>query len=163
VAFVVVLAPGQTSVPAAMLQKVERYRARWGPWFNFATDGRGTMDTRVYGSGCIATPPDGGVVIPDAGVDAGQPEPDAGQPEMDAGQPEPDAGQPEVDAGSDETIDTGDEPPDAGAADGGPSKWDTYVPLDTGKIRPGCGCGATGEFEAFALLALVGLARRARR
>lgn len=161
VAFVVVLAPGQTTVPTAMLQKVERYRARWGPWFNFATDGRGTMDTRVYGNGCVATPPDGGVVIPDAGVDAGQPDVDAGQPEVDAGAV--DAGEPEVDAGPGETIDAGLEPEDAGAPDAGPSKWDTYVPSDTGKIRPGCGCGATGGLEVFALLALLGLARRARR
>lgn len=165
VAFVVVLAPGQTAMPTApinMAQKVERYRARWGPWFSFATDGRGTMDTRIYGNGCLVNPPDGGVVVPDAGVDAGQPEVDAGQPEEDAGVVEPDAGQPE-DAGTGETIDAGEEPADAGSPDAGPSKWDTLVPNDTGKIRPGCGCGATGGLEVIGLLALVGAARRARR
>jgi hypothetical protein len=161
VAFVVVLAPGQTSVPPAMLQKVEAYRARWGPWFRFATDGRGTMDTRINGTGCLATPPaDGGVVVPDAGptVDAGQP--DSGQPsEEDAGLGEPDAGMEAPDAGGEVIADGGvSQPPDAG-----PSKWDTYVPMDTGKIRPGCGCGATGGLEVLALLALVGGALRCGR
>ncbi|MEW5742426.1 MAG: hypothetical protein AB1938_26145 [Myxococcota bacterium] len=164
VAFVVVLAPGQTTIPPAMLQKVEAYRARWGPWFSFATDGRGTMDSRINGNGCVVNPPtDGGVVVvPDAGQpDAGQPDagrPDAGDPEEDAGIIEPDAGE-QPDAGG-EII-----PEDAGAQgrDAGPSKWDTYVPNDTGKIRPGCGCGATGGFEVMALLGLLGaVLRRAR-
>lgn len=165
VAFVVVLAPGQTTVPPAMLQKVERYRARWGPWFRFATDDRGTMDTRINGNGCLVNPPDGGVVVPDAGTpDAGQPQVDAGMPpEPDAGQPEADAGVSEPDAGGEVIADDGGTT--APQADGGPSKWDTYVPLDTGKIRPGCGCGAAGGFEVLALLGLVTAvaARRARR
>jgi hypothetical protein len=159
VAFVVVLAPGQTTVPTAMLQKVERYRARWGAWFNFATDGRGTMDTRINGNGCLVNPPDAGV------VDAGQPEVDAGQPVTDAGQPDEDAGQPdagvvEPDAGIDELTDSGVTEPH----DGGPGKWETQVPIDTGKIRPGCGCGATGGLEVMALLGLVAVVgRRSRR
>lgn len=161
VAFVVVLAPGQTTVPAAMMQKVEAYRARWGPWFSFATDGRGTMDARIGGNGCAVNPPvDGGVVVPDAGQpDAGQPQVDAGQPEEDAGAVEPDAGVEQPDAGPpDELTDAG-----SGSPDGGPSKWDTYVPNDTGKIRPDCGCTATGG-ELVALLALLGaVARRGRR
>jgi len=160
VAFVVVLPPGQTSLSSTMLQKVERYRARWGPWFNFATDGRGTMDTRIYGNGCLANPPDAGVAF-----DAGQPELDAGQPELDAGrpdagQPEPDAGPEAPDAGVDELTDSGVVQPNP---DAGPSKWDTYVPTDTGKIRPGCGCGAAAGVDLLALVGLVALAARRRR
>jgi hypothetical protein len=166
VAFVVVLAPGQTTVPAAMLQKVERYRARWGPWFSFATDGRGTMDSRLSGPGCTATPPDGGVVTPDAGqppVDAGQPTPDAGLPAVDAGEPGVDAGEPGLDAGAPEL--------DGGALDAGPAVTpdaggtpeEPYVPGRLGQIRPGCGCGAASGLEWVALLGLLGLARRARR
>lgn len=164
VAFVVVLTPGQTAVPAAMLAKVERYRARWGPWFQFATDGRGTMDTQVYGTTC-----DGTVLTPDAGtpvVDAGAPVIDAGTPVVDAGtQP------PEFDAGSHETLepDAGAEAPDAGditdtpqePVDAGPSKWDSWQPPNT--LRPGCGCGATGGLGALWLLALAAAARRRRR
>lgn len=154
VAFIVVLAPGQTALPQAMLDKVNRYRNRWGPWFNRATDGRGTMDSRITGNGCVTFPSDAGVVVPpdDAGVivvdDAGTPDPDAGVVEPDAGTP----GE-ELDAG--EVVDAGQDP--------GPSKWDTYVPPDIGKIRPGCGCSAPGGGELFAILAsLVALARRRR-
>ncbi len=137
VAFVVVLAPGQTTVPQAMLDKVNRYRARWSPWFYAATDGRGTMDSRLTGNGCLVMP----------GFDAGVSEADAGlsEPELDAGLAEADAG---LDAGEPVTV-----PSDADAGTP-PSKWDTYVANETGKIRPGCGCGAGGgEF-----LALLGLA-----
>lgn len=137
VAFVVVLAPGQTALTQTMLDKVNRYRNRWGPWFNFATDGRGTMDSRITGNGCVTFPSDAGVVISPN---------DAGTIDVDAGLPASDAG---VDAGTEE-LDAGD-PGDAGA---GPSKWDTYVPYETGKIRPGCGCNTPGD----ELLGLVGLA-----
>ena len=148
VAFIVVLAPGQTSLSQAMLDKVNRYRNRWGPWFNTATDGRGSMDARITGNGCVALPTanDGGVVIPPR--DAGTIDDDAGVIDADAGTE--DAGAPG------EELDAGEEL----APDGGPSKWDTYVPYDTGKIRPGCGC-STGGGEFFAILAgLLVLARR---
>ncbi len=144
VAFIVVLAPGQTALSQAMLDKVNRYRNRWGPWFNRATDGRGTMDSRITGNGCVTFPG-----AADAGVDAGMgaSDEDAGTVDQDAGTPgeELDAGQVmmELDAGP------------------GPSKEDTRVAFDTGKIRPGCGCNAPGGGELFAILAgLVALARR---
>lgn len=165
VAFVVVLAPGQTTVPAAMLAKVERYRQRWSQWFSFATDGRGTMRTNVIGPGCpvqrpIADPcnPDAGVRLPDGGVfepdDAGVvEEPDAGQvePEPDAGQTmEPDAGQ---------VVE-----PDAGATQPGPIDQDPGQCLncDLTKIRPGCGCGATDGALWAGLVLVARLARRRR-
>lgn len=158
VAFIVVLAPGQTTIPTAMLQKVERYRSRWQQWFTFATDGRGTMDARVNGNGCAVQPPSDGGVVYDAGVpDAGQP--DAGQVEPDAGQPEQDAG-PEEDAGSTSDQDAGF-PEQPGTPDAGPSKWDTVV--ETGKIRPGCGCNAAGGVELVALLGFAGVAFSRRR
>lgn len=161
VAFVVVLAPGQTTMPQTMLDKVNRYLNKWGPWFNWATDGRGTMDTRITGNGCETFTGDAGVVLP---VDAGTPEVDAGLVFEDAGVVvEPDAGTPEEDAGVIEQPDAG---PLEEVADGGtpPSKWDTYVPYDTGKIRPGCGCSAPGGGELFGLLtALAVIARRRSR
>ncbi len=168
VAFVVVLDPSQTTIPTAMLQKVENYRARFGPWFNQATDGRGYMDTRLTGAGCSTVVSDGGVTIFDAGTpvdagtpaDAGTPEQDAGTPEVDAGTPEQDAGTPEADAGFVEQPGT-----DGGPVDPGPSKWETCLNCDTGKIRPGCGCGAPGGLEALglALVLLLGARRAARR
>jgi MYXO-CTERM domain-containing protein len=155
VAFIVVLAPGQTAMTQAMLDKVNRYRNRWGPWFNFATDGRGTMDSRITGNGCVTFPgsPDAGVVVE---VDAGVTDPDAGVVV------EPDAGMTvEPDAGTVEEPDAGQ--PMMGQPDAGPSKEDTRVPFDTGKIRPGCGCSTPGGGELFALLAgVIALARRRR-
>ncbi len=154
VAFIVVLAPGQTALSQTMLDKVNRYRNRWGPWFNFATDGRGTMDSRITGNGCVTFSGDAGVVIPP--LDAGTPDVDAGLPEVDAGVE--DAGFIEQDAGTPvEELDAGTEAPDAG-----PSKWDTYVPFDTGKIRPGCGCNTPGGGELFAILGALSLLSRRR-
>lgn len=145
VAFIVVLAPGQTAVPAAMLTKVQKYQQRWGPWFNMATDGRGTMLTSLTGPGCPT--PDGGVVVePDAGVV----EPDAGMAEEDAGVVDP------PDAGGGEVITP---TPDAGTTKG-PTKEETRVDIGTTKLRPGCSCGAA---EGLVLAALVGLLARRRR
>lgn len=156
VAFIVVLAPGQTALSQTMLDKVNRYRNRWGPWFNFATDGRGTMDSRITGNGCETYPGsvDAGVVVPpdDAGVNV-----------PDAGTVEPDAGVIEPDAGMFEELDAGQMMPEQDAGTG-PSKEDTRVPFETGKIRPGCGCNAPGGGELFAILtALAALARRRHR
>ncbi len=152
VAFIVVLAPGQTSISSAMMQKVERYRQAWGPWFNMATDGRGTMDSRVNGAGCVPVVPDGGVVedvcvTGDAGV------PDAGA--EDAGTAE--------DGGTGEDGGAGDDGGLVENPDAGPGKWETCLNCETGKIRPGCGCGAAGGAEWIALgaaLAAVLLRRR---
>lgn len=164
VAFVVVLAPGQTAVPPTMLAKVDRYRQRWMQWFRTATDGRGTMLTNTFGPGCpvqtpIADPcePDAGVRWPDGGIyvpgDAGVEE-DAGVVEQDAGQPEVDAGQPEVDAGMD-PQDAGSEPVEP--RDGGVPEC---ISCETTKLRPGCGCGSVDASLLFGLVGLIALARR---
>lgn len=140
VAFVVVLAPGQTAIPPAMLQKVQAYQRRWTPWFSSATDGRGAMETRLGNYPCPNP-----VVDTDAGV-----EPDGG---ADAGV-EPDGGA-EVDAGSGEPPDAGHEPVDAG---------DQCLSCgETKKLRPGCGCGQAGGFEALGLLALATVLALRRR
>jgi MYXO-CTERM domain-containing protein len=163
VAFVVVLAPGQTQVPAAMLAKVERYRQRWSQWFTNATDGRGVMRSNLSGPGCpvqtpIADPcdldagvvwPDGGVYVPeDAGVepDAGTAE-DAGIPEVDAGQPEADAGMMEVDAGP--VL-----PRDGGVPE--------CISCDTTKLRDGCNCNTVDPASFVLAFALLLTARRRR-
>jgi len=111
----VVLAPGQTAVPPAMLQKVDRYRVRWEQWFSTATDGRGRMVTSLNGT-CPEAPP-----------------PDAGTPSVDGGAP---------DAGAATEPDAGAATPPEQFGDPPPSKWDTYV--GNSKIRPGCGCSAGG-------------------
>lgn len=164
VAFVVVLAPGQTQVPPAMLAKVERYRQRWSQWFTNATDGRGVMRSNVSGPGCpvqtpIADPcdldagvvwPDGGVYVPeDAGVieeDAGVIEPDAGVPEVDAGQP--DAGQPEPDAGTVEPV----LPRDGGVPQ--------CLSCDTTKIKDGCNCNTVDPASFLVAFVLLFAMRR---
>lgn len=157
VAFVVVLSPGQTAIPQAMLDKVNRYRARWEPWFNFATDGRGTMDTRLNGTGCLPFGGDGGVVLPP--FDAGIAPTDAGQGEPDAGSEEPDAGTPV------EELDGGQGGEDAGAnpvTPGADAGVDYMPPDELGKLRPGCGCAALPGAELLALAGLALLARRRR-
>jgi hypothetical protein len=147
VAFMVVLAPGQTTIPQAMLDKVNRYRARWSPWFNNATDGRGTMDTRLTGNGCLVM--DAGVVTP---TDAGTVETDAGSTVEDAGVGADDAGVGDVDAGE-PLVDT-----DAGT---GISKEDTRVNIGT--IRPGCGCNSGGiEFASLLGAITIFISRRRR-
>lgn len=164
VAFVVVLKPGETTVPPAMMNKIQAYKNRWGPWFNFATDGRGTMDTRIMGNGCASMPP------PDAGVPM---MPDAGQPEVDAGIP--DAGAEEVDAGVIE-MDAGVEVPDAGTEQpmgggtgttsptGGGTGIGVEPGTDTRKITDGCGCSAgTEPLSILAFLGLLLVRRRAQR
>ncbi len=157
VAFVLVTAPGYPATPA-WLQRVDAYRQRFATWFDFATDGRGHMDTRLNGpQGCFAPGQDAGVIDP----------PDAGQPVVDAGAPEFDAGLPEADAGVVEPTDAGEVvAEDAGtpapAADAGPSKADTLLPMQTGKLKPGCGCGEVA-LAPWALLGLLTLARVASR
>ena len=150
VAFIVVLEPGQTQLPQAMLDKVRRYQEAWGPWFSFATDGRGTMDTRVIGGGCLVAE-DGGVTMPepDAGTfDAGAPVADAGV-EVDAGTP----GELEVDAGT-PPPDAGVSAPDAGT--GAPSEYRDLRTLDTG-----CGC-STNSGGLFVFVGLGALLLRRR-
>lgn len=156
VAFIVVTAPGATTVPQAMLDKVKRYAARWPQWFYSATDCRGTMDTRIAGSGCIAIPntcdADGGVIVE---PDAGMTQPDAGEPDASV---EIDAGSEPVDSGTPgEELDAGELP--MGGTDAGSMYEDPYM---TGKIRPGCGCNV--DSSAMVILgALLTLSLRRRR
>lgn len=160
VAFVVVLKPGETTVPPAMLTKINAYRARWSPWFSFATDGRGTMDTRINGNGCFIPGTDAGVHVVDAGVAI----PDAGQP--DAGTVVPDAGMEEVDAGIIEEIDAGPQPVGGGSAATGGGGGSVYVEpgSTTKKVVDGCGCSAgTEPLSALAFLGLLLVRRRSRR
>lgn len=148
VAFVLVVPPGQTYNPADVA-KVETYRARWQQWFTWATDGRGTMDARLSGNGCLRNPPptDGGTVMPP----------------MDGGSVEP-----EVDAGFNgevafATVPIFDDTPVVPVVEPPPppKKDDTKVDLGTAKLRPGCNCSA--GLEAVFLLGAVALLRRRRR
>lgn len=148
VAFVLVVPPGQTH-SAADVAKVEAYRARWQQWFTWATDGRGTMDARLTGNGCLRVPPpgDGGTVTP---------EPDAGTPvEPPAMGEVPYMTVPIPDDTPLTTVPPPAQPPRM------PTKEDTRIDLGNGKLKPGCACGAGGEL-VFALGALA-LALRRRR
>ncbi len=154
VAFALVAHAGHTAT-AAEIAKVDAYRQRFQSWFNFATDGRASMDTTLTGPpGCQVT--DGGVVGVDAGtpVDAGVVVADAG---VDAGRITPtDAGAP--DAGV-VVADAGTAPPPA--VDAGPTVDETKVGNNRGIIKPGCGCNAADP-STCALLALAALGLRRR-
>ncbi|MFT3841990.1 MAG: hypothetical protein QM723_33675 [Myxococcaceae bacterium] len=163
VAMMLVVPPGQT-LNMADVQKVDAYRQRFEQWFTWATDGRGTMDTRLSGaSGCIANP-DGGVVItPDAGT------------EMDAGQGGGAGGGGGSVATGGGAGGGGGEVIDAGGAGGGggmmvmppddtppqPSKDETHVPIK--QLRPGCGCNSVDLGGLAVLLGLLALRRRQPR
>ncbi|MFL5322474.1 MAG: hypothetical protein ACJ790_22635 [Myxococcaceae bacterium] len=151
VAFVLVT-EGNNLPTAADVQKLESYRARFTNWFTWATDGRGTMDTRLVGSGCSNAPvtsPDGGVV--DAGTqshphDAGVSN-DAGSGEIpdelqDAGQPGDTGTQGEPGEPGDEEI-----PP-------------AYNHDNIGTLKPGCGCDAGGGASILFVLGAALLRRR---
>lgn len=166
VAFIVVLAPGQTTIPAAMLAKVQAYQRRWPQWFNRATDGRGFMDVSLDGGArCQLIGMDGGAgtfapadpcIFGDAGV----------QPPVDAGLVE-DAGV-ELDAGVEQDAGV----PDAGPVDAGaPPAMEQFMdpqPGGSGDVRTNtllkdrCGCDAGPASMAVALAALL-LGRRSRR
>jgi hypothetical protein len=143
VAFVLVVPPGETYKPADVA-KVDAYRRRFQDWFNWATDGRGTMDARLNGSGCIAyATPDAGTVLPP--VDAGALDTDAGTVMADAGVP-----METVDAGpiDDTPMTPMNMPPVA------------QMPDDIAKLKPRCGCTSV---EGTVLLAALALLRRRRR
>ncbi|RMG18664.1 MAG: hypothetical protein D6729_06700 [Deltaproteobacteria bacterium] len=152
------------------IQKVEAYRSRFEPWFTWATDGRGSVETRLGPLTCTGLPPtDGG--MPDAqGQDGGQP--DAGGP-ADAGGP------PSGDGGIPPPSDAGAE--DAGAVDG-PSGSDggtlcELIACDGGAAADagggtgyetlpsegGCACDAGRSSAASALLLTLGVLLRRRR
>jgi uncharacterized protein (TIGR03382 family) len=167
VAFVVVLPPGQTSVPAAMLQKVQAYQAAWGPWFSFATDGRGTMDSRISGNGCQVYNPGTGGGGGNNGTGGGS---GGAGGNTGTGGGDPGTGGTGGSGGGDPGSGGGD--PGAGGGEGTvteegpppPTKDETRVDIGTNKLRPGCGCTAFTGFEPmFALLALAGLRLRRRR
>jgi hypothetical protein len=148
VAFVVVLPPGQTTVPTAAWTKLLKYQQAFPAWFNQATDGRGRIETRLHVNGCLLPPPDAGVVDVDAGTEPG----DGGS---------------ELPPGDGGVVDVGDGGTTDPAADdaGRPTHDNTQVPLnDTGRLRPGCGCSEGGAVEglsmAFAIAAILELARR---
>ncbi|MFO0600256.1 MAG: hypothetical protein U0228_33410 [Myxococcaceae bacterium] len=131
VAFVLVTQQG-TTASVDQLALVDRYRQRWESWFGPATDGRGNTVTTLDVFADCPEPSLGA----DAGVDAGV------APEMDAG----------VDAGADVVVDAGAPASDAGSGDDGR--------IDTGKIRPGCGCGGGADLALLCLVVLPLLPRR---
>lgn len=147
-----VLVTEGSNVPAAQdVAKVEAYRARFTSWFTWATDGRGTMDTRLSGNGCTSNPPvstDGGTVKTDAGTTT---------PRTDAGT---------NDAG---TTTGGEIPGGSGGGDGtaagggdGQDPGPAYNKDNIDKLRPtGCGCGAAPGVLGF--LAIAGALLRRRR
>jgi len=150
IGFVFVHATGNPPA-AGDLEKVDRYRAALETWYAWATDGRGSLDTRVDGCGigtaqcpgspsaqCL-NPPDGGVE--DGGANDGGATGDGGGPAGDAGT-----------GGVDGKSGEGGTP----AADGGGG---------AGGGGGGCGCRATrgGAAPAVALLALAALLLGRRR
>ena len=150
VAFIVVLAPGQTALAPDMYAKVERYRQRWSPWFSFATDSRGTMDTRVIGE---FTDP--------ACIDGYAPNTDGGYVWVDAGMATvADAGVAQREDGG--TIDPVHD--DAGVIITPARDAGVYCPsCDLGIIRPGgCGCGSASGLELLGAMALAVVAVRRR-
>ena len=139
VAFVLVVPPGQ-SYSTADVAKVEAYRARWEQWFSWATDGRGTMDARLMGNGCLRNPP----------------------PTMDAGTTTP----PEEETFSEVpymTTPVLDDTPVVPVAPPVVPKVVEEPPVepDTIKLKPGCACGAGGEWVL--VLGAAGLLARRRR
>jgi hypothetical protein len=129
VAFVLVTAQGTTATQA-QLDLVDAYRRRWESWFTQATDQRANSVTSLE---VFAECPE-----PALSVDAGVPAEDAGV--------EVDGGTEEVDAGTNPMM-----TPDAGDPE-------ELGRVDTGKIRPGCGCSSGAEFAA--CFALAFLSRR---
>jgi hypothetical protein len=132
VAFALAVQQGMTASPQ-QIAVVDAYRQRWESWFHFATDGRANAVTSLDVFAPCPEPElgaDGGVVMVDAGV------PDAG--EVDAGVMENDAGA-----------------PPASASDGGDDGR-----IDTGKVRPGCGCG---QLDGALLCAVLLVFARRRR
>jgi hypothetical protein len=145
---VLVIPPGETYSPADVT-KVDGYRRRFMAWFTWATDGRGTMDARLNGNGCLVN------VVPDAGVVMVPPD-DAGTmtpPELDAGNPFMEG--PGDDAGMTVT------PPPTDAGMNMPMPMTTVPPDDIAKLKPHCGCGS--GLEGPVLLAALTLLHRRRR
>lgn len=143
-AFVLVTQAGHTPTSGELAQ-VDAYRTRWETWYAWATDGRGSVDTRL--DAINACPPP--TTTPDAGTTT-----DAGQPEQDAGTTEP------PDAGG-ELNGAPDAGTDAGA---GMQQHEPPEPLPLKKLKPGCGCDSAplGSL-AFAVLLWLAVFRGLRR
>lgn len=145
--------PAGSPPSAAQIAKVDAYRRRFELWYAAATDGRGSMDTTLAGTGegtpsCPANGPP---------VDAGVPVPEAGVVTPDAG----------MDAGVVETADASSVDAAAGSVDARAAA-DAAEPDRTTTIGVGDGCdcssaGAPGRGAgALALLVLAALVRRRR-
>ena len=149
VAFVLVVPPGET-YRAADVAKVEAYRARWEQWFTWATDGRGTMDARVMGNGCVrvVTPTDGGTVTP---------EPDAGTVTPGQFVEVPYLTTPVFDDTPVTPVTMQVPPPPP------PTKEETRIDLGNDKLKPGCSCTAGGELVFVLGAAALALRRRKKR
>ncbi len=161
----ILVVPQGTTLDMADVQKVDAYRQRFQQWFSWATDGRGTMDTRLNGvSGCYTSPPDGGVVVtpdagtPDAGTGGGA---GGGGGDATGGGAGGGAG-----GGTGEQIDAGGTggggmmiPPDDTPMQ--PGKDETRVPIK--QLKPGCGCSSLDASALVLLGALLPIFRRRRR
>ncbi|MBL8952060.1 MAG: hypothetical protein JNK82_14850, partial [Myxococcaceae bacterium] len=133
-AFVVVAHPGHT-VTAAELATIEAYRQRWESWFPFATDGRGSVDTRLSPADpCPTTPVDlmpaseVGIATQPVPVEPLGTEPPPTPPVMMEPRPEPMQLDPELNS----------------------------------TLKPGCGCGI-GNTSGLMMLALCCLLARPLR
>lgn len=157
VAFVLVT-QGNNLPTAADVAKVETYRARFTNWFNWATDGRGTMDTRLSGSGCTANPP---ANTADAGTNNG------------GNNPKPDAGTAKSDGGTPSNTGGGEQLPGAnggGAATNVTPEGEEELPPaynkdNIDKLKPvGCGCNSgPGLFALFLLSVALLRPRKGRK
>jgi hypothetical protein len=133
------------------IAKIETYRARWEAYYEWATDGRGSVDTTLDGRGTgtakcpgLPTPgnPDAGVEI-DAGIDASHDAAVSDAGAKDGGRPDggtKDAGVPDGSS----VADASTAPDDAAAPDAGGAGPDggTDVPQDN--PAAGCSCAAVG-------------------
>jgi hypothetical protein len=150
-AFVFVHRPG--SPPTAEdLDKVERYRLALEDWYVWATDGRGSLDTRLDGCGggtdrCPGEVPDGCDVEPDADADAdGDTGVDA-DADLDGDADAEGDADGAVDADVDGDADVGGDA-DAVDADDGSSDADADDDGVTGGSPSGCGCSGAGRVSS---------------
>ena len=138
VAFVFVHRPGEPPTPED-LDKFDRYRVALETWYAWATDDRGSLDTRLDGcgtgtAGCPGEPTPGCEIVADdddAGSDA-----DA---DLDA------EGEAEAAADADDVVDAADTRDDAGRPDGSTGDDD----------GGGCGCRVVGPSSASAMICMA--------
>lgn len=154
VAFVLV-SEGTTPPTASDVAKLDSYRQRFSNWFTWATDGRGTMDTTLAGTGC-------GTNHTGSGEDAGTVTPqDAGtQQQQDAGN-----GPNETpDAGENTSIQPEDNTPPGETVDTATTQGGGYNHDNISKLHPaGCGCSSLPGAELAAGMLALAMLRRRRR